>query len=117
MDSPAEIGILWLMVGPVVGGTVGYLIGKDKGRGTEGILLGIFLGCLGWVIVAILKPSQQSGVGQPYVAPSQYVPSSGASPAGWHPDPFRRFQYRYWDGSTWTDQVSTDGRQYTDPPH
>jgi uncharacterized protein YxjI len=37
-------------------------------------------------------------------------------PAGWHPDPFRRFQHRYWDGARWTEHVSSDGRQWTDPP-
>ncbi|WP_106298730.1 DUF2510 domain-containing protein [Knoellia remsis] len=36
--------------------------------------------------------------------------------AGWHHDPFRRFEYRYWDGRTWTDHVSTAGLASTDPP-
>ena len=37
------------------------------------------------------------------------------SPAGWHPDPSRRFELRYWDGSRWTQHVSTAGRQQVDP--
>lgn len=37
-------------------------------------------------------------------------------PAGWHPDPFRRFQHRYWDGARWTEHVASDGRQWVDPP-
>ena len=36
-------------------------------------------------------------------------------PAGWQPDPFARYQYRYWDGTAWTDQVSTNGTHETDP--
>ena len=40
---------------------------------------------------------------------------ASSQPAGWHPDPFGRYQYRYWDGSGWTDQVSRDGIQATDP--
>jgi hypothetical protein len=31
------------------------------------------------------------------------------SPPAWHPDPSGRFHYRWWDGSQWTSQVSTDG--------
>lgn len=26
--------------------------------------------------------------------------------AGWHPDPWRRFQQRYWSGSHWTEHVA-----------
>jgi Meiotically up-regulated gene 113/Domain of unknown function (DUF4041)/Protein of unknown function (DUF2510) len=34
---------------------------------------------------------------------------------GWHPDPVGRFQHRYWDGSRWTEHVSTGGSQTVDP--
>jgi len=36
---------------------------------------------------------------------------SVASPAlsRWHPDPTGRFQWRYWDGTQWTDWVARDG--------
>lgn len=40
--------------------------------------------------------------------------SQGAD-ASWRPDPAGRHQYRYWDGSGWTDQVSDDGIISTDP--
>lgn len=36
------------------------------------------------------------------------------SSAEWHPDPFGRYELRYWDGSAWTEHVSTQGRQATD---
>ena len=36
-------------------------------------------------------------------------------PASWLPDPLGRFQYRYWNGTEWTDQVSTNGTQESDP--
>lgn len=36
-------------------------------------------------------------------------------PGSWQPDPFGRNQYRYWDGSEWTDHVSNDGEVGTDP--
>lgn len=35
--------------------------------------------------------------------------------AGWYPDPYRRHQLRYWDGSAWTEHVGDDGNQGTDP--
>ena len=46
------------------------------------------------------------------------APGAGAEAplaAGWQPDPGGRHQYRYWDGSAWTDDVSDDGVASTDP--
>jgi hypothetical protein len=37
------------------------------------------------------------------------------APAQWLPDPFGRFELRYWDGATWTDHVAAGGRQAVDP--
>jgi hypothetical protein len=34
----------------------------------------------------------------------------------WQPDPFGRHQYRYWDGTQWTESVSNDGVVTNDPP-
>jgi hypothetical protein len=34
---------------------------------------------------------------------------------GWNPDPAGRHEYRYWDGSAWTDDVSDNGVTSTDP--
>ena len=36
----------------------------------------------------------------------QHVPPGGAPVAGWYPDPGDPAQARYWDGHTWTGQVS-----------
>ncbi|GAA4091578.1 AIM24 family protein [Nocardioides kongjuensis] len=35
--------------------------------------------------------------------------------AAWHPDPTGRHELRYWDGSQWTDHVSDQGVQSTNP--
>jgi hypothetical protein len=35
--------------------------------------------------------------------------------AGWFPDPMRRYDYRYFDGSSWTSDVATAGHRYRDP--
>lgn len=34
---------------------------------------------------------------------------------GWNPDPTGRHEYRYWDGSSWTDDVSDNGVTSVDP--
>ena len=36
-------------------------------------------------------------------------------PAGWHPDPSARFEFRYFNGRTWTADVSVEGRRFIDP--
>jgi uncharacterized protein YxjI len=36
-------------------------------------------------------------------------------PANWYPDPMGRYELRYWNGSQWTEHVSTQGRTATDP--
>ena len=40
---------------------------------------------------------------------------SDTNPAGWQPDPTGRHEHRYWDGTTWTDNVSNAGVASTDP--
>lgn len=39
-----------------------------------------------------------------------------AFPPGWHADPFRRHESRYWDGAGWSEHVSNGGVQSLDPP-
>jgi uncharacterized protein YxjI len=39
-----------------------------------------------------------------------------ASPAAWHPDPYGRHELRYWDGTQWSEHVSSHGKQSIDPP-
>ena len=33
----------------------------------------------------------------------------------WYPDPAGKHEYRWYDGNAWTDQVSSHGKQSTDP--
>ena len=37
-------------------------------------------------------------------------------PADWYKDPAGRYDFRYWDGSKWTENVSRAGVRFTDPP-
>ena len=45
---------------------------------------------------------------------SPFPEAAASSPAAWHPDPSGRFHHRWWDGSQWTNQVSTDGHHLID---
>jgi uncharacterized protein DUF2510 len=38
-----------------------------------------------------------------------FTPPVSTMPAGWFPDPHRRHELRYWNGTTWTDDVSDGG--------
>jgi uncharacterized protein YxjI len=38
------------------------------------------------------------------------------TPANWYPDPFGRHELRYWDGTQWTEHVSSNGKQSVDQP-
>ena len=50
-------------------------------------------------------------------APSATVSAGAPSvPANWYPDPSKRYELRYWNGSAWTEHVATGGVQAVDPP-
>ena len=49
----------------------------------------------------------------PTMAPTTIVPSV---PADWYKDPAGRYDFRYWDGSKWTENVSRAGVRFTVPP-
>lgn len=38
-----------------------------------------------------------------------------ANQPSWHPDPTGRYEYRYYNGTSWTADVSTGGVRYVDP--
>ena len=42
--------------------------------------------------------------------------TANAAPAGGYADPSARYDLRYWAGSEWTEHVSRNGQQATDPP-
>jgi uncharacterized protein (AIM24 family) len=43
------------------------------------------------------------------------VTGPGPGPGSWQPDPEGRYEYRWWDGRNWTDQVSHQGRTGSAP--
>ena len=52
-------------------------------------------------------PGQMTYAGWAPVPPN---PSPGMVPPGWHPDPSGQQQWRWWDGTRWTDHT------WSDPP-
>ncbi len=47
--------------------------------------------------------------------PSPQMATRGGPTPGWHADPYRRYQLRYWDGERWSEHVSTNGVAAVDP--
>jgi len=41
---------------------------------------------------------------------------TGTNPPDWYPDPYGRHEMRYFDGSQWTEHVTSHGKQSVDPP-
>ena len=56
----------------------------------------------------------RSGVGPPADGQHHVPEGRPSSPPAWHPDPSGRFHFRWWDGSEWTSQVSSDGHHLID---
>ena len=55
----------------------------------------------------------------PRTAPATHSTGTQAPAAvqpGWYADPYRRYDQRYWDGTTWTNHVSRGGQQGLDAP-
>jgi hypothetical protein len=49
-----------IVIGLVIGALVGWLIGRNKGLGGLGLILGGLLGIIGWIIVAVMKGTPQN---------------------------------------------------------
>jgi hypothetical protein len=58
-----------------------------------------------------LVPAPVRTPAPPATAPTAAAPGG----PGWGADPFGRHQWRYWDGTRWTDQVADGSTQGTDP--
>jgi Protein of unknown function (DUF2510) len=61
-----------------------------------------------------LFPARVRPAPAPAAAPTMTPAAAPGSP-GWASDPYGRHQWRYWDGTRWTDQVADGSTQSTDP--
>jgi hypothetical protein len=61
-------------------------------------------------------PAPQASAPAPPPPPGAPADTSTGTPtsAGWHADPSGKHEYRYWNGTDWTDDVSDGGQQSTD---
>ena len=66
----------------------------------------------------ISQPAATAASSNPITATTSTSSSVGdaVAPAAWYPDPSGRYELRYWNGSAWTEHVSRNGQQFTDPP-
>jgi hypothetical protein len=61
LDGNGAAGALLIFVVVwVICGGIGYAIGNSKGRAGAGLALGLFLGIIGIVIIAVMQPSARS---------------------------------------------------------
>jgi uncharacterized protein YcfJ len=98
----ADVVAIGLAVALVVGGGLGFLIGRGKGRPALGFVLGLLLGLIGWIITALLP--------RPATVTRAQRPSRG-----WYPDPTGVHEFRYFDGYRWMADVANRGRMSTSP--
>lgn len=100
------------------------LVGYDNKSESTVVLLGsIVLGVLGiWLVQQ--RPSEDAATPTPMFsapvavvasAPTALHATTTASPAQWAPDPYKRHEHRFWNGTGWTDQVADGGVFGIDP--
>jgi Protein of unknown function (DUF2510) len=110
----AVLVIVW-----AVCGFIGWRIGDGKGRGGLGAFLGVVLGLIGIVIIAVI-PAKKSPYDAAYAVPSTRPTTTPAQVPGegWYPDHFGRHPERWWDGAQWTKWVRSvpGGTPAEDPP-
>ncbi len=93
------------------------------------VILIVVLGIVGSAIYLMaVRPKLVSVQGPPTTSPwnppdppspvasdPSHGPNGTPGPGAWVPDPTGRYQYRWWDGYSFTNQVASDGVSYTDP--
>jgi hypothetical protein len=77
-----------ILIACFVMGFAGYFIGKTKGRGQLGCIMGLFLGPIGWVVVLLMPADGGNALPADYMArrnSSRYgsSPEKRARDAAW----------------------------------
>jgi hypothetical protein len=54
LAASSGFGVGPILIGIIVGGGIGAVIRNTKGRMGLGLVLGALLGCIGWLIIALI---------------------------------------------------------------
>ena len=76
---------------------------------------GVVTGGGGPAPVGNFTPGSPYGTTPNPVMPAGVSAAPTPTPAGWYGDPSGRHQYRYWNGTAWTEQVMSNNTQSVDP--
>jgi hypothetical protein len=81
-------------------------------------VINLFLGWtfIGWVVALAMafRSADRNVIVNQYGAANLVAAAPVPQPAGWFPDPARRHELRYWNGTGWTEHVSDRGVGSTD---
>jgi hypothetical protein len=118
-----ERGTYLLTVGkPSRPGVTDIAVGRSVGRGIGASVLMLVTAILVLVpaglVVGILTVvrRRRDRRAQPTAPPGGFpAVADAAGGAGWHADPARRHEYRFWDGAGWTEHVTDQGAHAVDP--
>lgn len=78
-------------------------------------LLLVVAGVIVLVVILIMRGGRGRKVASRGASEAPGVGAGGKARAGWFPDPIQESQWRWWDGSDWTDTVSDGGSPQIDP--
>jgi Protein of unknown function (DUF2510) len=106
-DSEEFVGLSW----PEKIGTIMQYVGGAAVAG--GVALLALRGQS--VLPATVRPTRPAPEAAPAPPPPVATPAAAPGAPGWAADPYGRHQWRYWDGTRWTDQVADGSTQSTDP--
>ena len=104
-DSPPAMAETAVMTGSVADAPNAHIPAVEADPVTE---------APGWATTVTAEPEPAVVTAEP--TPVVAAAAVNAAPAGWYADPSARYDLRYWDGSEWTEHVSRNGQQATDPP-
>ena len=127
----ATVGVAFVIVG-VIFVANNTNVGGPTGEGMALVGIGVVFTILGIAFIIGGGRSAPPQVAQPHIRPADrldghWTPAGAAPPlpaappppgppAGWYPDPHKRYEQRYWDGSAWTDSVLVNGESILEPP-
>lgn len=54
-ETNSGLYLVYTIPGMLISGAIGALIGSTKNRTGLGFVLGALLGCIGWIIIAVMR--------------------------------------------------------------